>query len=236
MKLKDLEVRRLRLRSPQVIPAKPGHEVYLHALAGSGFASGRRLLKRMDGVWEDPAHGWLYPGEEAITIEPLGALDLVVVSAHVPERKIESSICVVPKRHRIGARHHERTVWEILGAGGPSQRIRFGETYNVRGGWSSWPGHSFDHQPELAPEFEEVFLCFTRPTDGQALIRLNGQYHDGLDVDGSRVIKNGDMFQVPLGEHPIVAYPETELMYVWAYLSPIDKHYGVWAEERGSYA
>ena len=138
--------------------------------------------------------------------------------------------------YEIGQGNYKRTVRVILGGNGPAKRLRGGETINDKGQWSSWPRHSFDDHPELAKEFEEFFLYFTNPKDGYALQRADGTFSDGEFREQTRLVRNGDYAILPLGDHPIVAAPDTKVLYVWFYISPIPKIYPKWAEDHGEYA
>ena len=138
--------------------------------------------------------------------------------------------------YEIGQGNYKRTVRVILGGNGPAKRLRGGETINDKGQWSSWPSHSFDDHPELAKEFEEFFLYFTNPKDGYALQRADGTFSDGEFREQTQLVRNGDYAILPLGDHPIVAAPDTKLLYVWFYISPIPKIYPKWAEDHGEYA
>ena len=138
--------------------------------------------------------------------------------------------------YEIGLGNFKRTVRVILGGNGPAKRLRGGETINDKGQWSSWPRHSFDDHPELAKEFEEFFLYFTNPKDGYALQRADGTFSDGEFREQTQLVRNGDYAILPLGDHPIVAAPDTKVLYVWFYISPIPKIYPRWAEDHGEYA
>ena len=138
--------------------------------------------------------------------------------------------------YEIGQGNYKRTVRVILGGNGPAKRLRGGETINDKGQWSSWPRHSFDDHPELAKEFEEFFLYFTNPKDGYALQRADGTFSDGEFREQTQLVRNGDYAILPLGDHPIVAAPDTNVLYVWFYISPIPKIYPKWAEDHGEYA
>lgn len=241
MKLKSLEVERLKLEAPFKMPPLPGREVYIHPLVGSGAIDthddewGYCDIRGRRSIFSPPTPGWLLDGAQGVTIIPDGPLDVLVASTTsdvLPANPIKAE----PRVHEIGERNYKRTVYEILGGDGPSARLRLGETSNANGGWSSWPPHSFDHKPELAPEFEEVFLPFMRPRDGLALLRRKGTFYGGYEVDDAIVLKAGAMVSVPLGSHPIVGGPDTELMYVWAYVCPVPKLYSKWADEVDGYA
>ena len=138
--------------------------------------------------------------------------------------------------YEIGQGNYKRTVRVILGGNGPAKRLRGGETINDKGQWSSWPRHEFDFHPELAKEFEEFFLYFTNPKDGYALQRADGTFSDGEFREQTQLVRNGDYAILPLGDHPIVAAPNTRVLYVWFYISPIPKIYPKWAEDHGEYA
>lgn len=138
--------------------------------------------------------------------------------------------------YEIGQGNFKRTVRVILGGDGPAKRLRGGETINDKGQWSSWPRHEFDFHPELAKEFEEFFLYFTNPKDGYALQRADGTFSDGEFREHTQLVRNGDYAILPLGDHPIVAAPNTKVLYVWFYISPIPKIYPKWAEDHGEYA
>ena len=138
--------------------------------------------------------------------------------------------------YEIGQGNYKRTVRVILGGNGPAKRLRGGETINDKGQWSSWPRHEFDFHPELAKEFEEFFLYFTNPKDGYALQRADGTFSDGEFREQTQLVRNGDYAILPLGDHPIVAAPNTKVLYVWFYISPIPKIYPKWAEDHGEYA
>ena len=138
--------------------------------------------------------------------------------------------------YEIGEGNFKRKVRVILDGEGPSQRLRGGETINEAGQWSSWPRHSFDNNPELADQFEEFFMYFTLPKEGYGLQRCDGTFVDGKYREQTMLVKNGDFAILPLGDHPIVSSPDTRLLYVWYYISPIPKIYPKWAEDHGQYA
>ena len=138
--------------------------------------------------------------------------------------------------HEIGEGHYQRTVREVIGGEGPALRLRAGETLNPVGLWSSWPHHDFDANAKLAPQFEEVFLYFTKPRNGWGLQRRDGLYSNLAKVDDVIIVRNGDAAILPLGEHPIVAGVDSQVLYIWFYMSPIPKMYSKWAEDLGGYA
>jgi len=248
--LRTLAVGRLRLESTAA--AYRGdtgvRETVLHVLVGRCAIKaegpwGRRLL---DGLGERtdlfsglPTTVVLGP-DTTYTVTPLTrTVDIAVASVPANEPTGGPPAIVRPadvRVHEIGEAHFHRTVREVIGGEGPAARLRAGETINPAGLWSSWPHHDFDANPALAPEFEEVFLYFTKPRNGWAMQRRQGLYSTRDAVDDVLVMHNGDAAVLPLGDHPVVAGVDSQVLYIWFYVSPIPKVYSKWAEDLGGYA
>jgi 5-deoxy-D-glucuronate isomerase len=160
-------------------------------------------------------------GSTGLTLYATTDLDLLV--ATTPDDFGLTAERTCQKQHMLGQGTAKREVREVLGAGSIARKIRCGETVNRPGGWSSWPPHKFDK--EGAENFEEVFCVFTDPKDGYAIIRKNGVLEE---------LHSGDITEVPLGEHPIVAGPGTRLLYVWFFIGA-EKYYPTKAEDLGMY-
>jgi 5-deoxy-glucuronate isomerase len=249
-RLKDLAVGRLRLdaRHNEYVAATGDRETILHILVGTcdievRTASGRRTLRNL-GEREDvfsglPTSLLLGPGTRYKVTTKTRTLDIAVASLPLAGPNPACPAVIRPQDvrvHRIGEAHYERLVREVVGGDGPALRIRAGETINPAGLWSSWPHHDFDANPTLAPLFEEVFLYFTKPRSGWGLQKRRGLYFDLTPVDDVLIVRNGDATVMPLGDHPVVAGVENQLLYVWFYVSPIPKVYAKWAEDVGGYA
>jgi 5-deoxy-glucuronate isomerase len=249
--LGELSVGRIRLDRKGVARHAGGtgsNEVLLHILVGQCTieASGRwgrqtfkQLGERVDVFSGLPTSLVLGP-RTAYTITPVTrTIDIAVASLPVGRAGRGTPTVIRPQDvqvHTIGEGHYLRTVREVIGGEGPALRLRAGETINPTGHWSSWPHHDFDANAKLAPQFEEVFLYFTKPRSGWGLQRRDGLYSDLRRVDDVIVVKNGDAAILPLGAHPIVAGVDSQLLYIWFYMSPIPKRYSKWAEDLGGYA
>src|SRR5436190_5811372 len=249
--LAELSVGRIRLDRKGV--ARHGgdtgnNEVLLHILVGqctieAGGPWGRQTFKqlgeRVDVFSGLPTSLVLGP-KTKYTVTPITrTIDIAVASLPASRTGRAAPTVIRPQDvqvHSIGEGHYLRTVREVIGGDGPAQRLRAGETINPTGLWSSWPHHDFDANPKLAAQFEEVFLYFTKPRSGWGLQRRQGLYSDLSRVDDVIVVRNGDAAILPLGEHPIVAGVDSQVLYVWFYMSPIPKLYSKWAEDLGGYA
>jgi 5-deoxy-glucuronate isomerase len=249
--LRELSVGRIRLDRKGVAKyaAETGaNEVLLHILVGQctiqtsgrwGRQTFKQLGERVDVFSGLPTSLVLGP-RTTYTITPVTrTVDIAVASLPVGRGGRSIPTVIRPQDvqvHTIGEGHYLRTVREVLGGEGPALRLRAGETLNPTGLWSSWPHHDFDANVKLAPQFEEVFLYFTKPRGGWGLQRRAGLYSSLQRVDDVIVVKNGDAAILPLGEHPIVAGVDSQVLYVWFYTSPIPKTYSKWAEDLGGYA
>ena len=251
-RLSDLAVGRLRLdckTAPEPYEGDTGgRETLLHVLVGTcdieaDTGSGVRLFKDC-GEREDvfsglPTSVLLGPGTRYRVTAKTRTVDIAVASIPCEDGNPQWPAIIRPQEvqeHRIGEHHYERLVREVLGGEGPAARMRAGETINPVGKWSSWPHHDFDANPDLASQFEEVFLYFTKPRYGWGLQKRAGLYFDCTPVDDVLLVHNGDAAVMPLGDHPVVSGVDSSVIYIWFYVSPIPKIYAKWAEDVGGYA
>ncbi|HKI91218.1 MAG TPA: 5-deoxy-glucuronate isomerase [Gaiellaceae bacterium] len=247
--LHDLSVGRLRLdrRLGVYSATTDDRETLLHILVGTCTIEaegswGRRafagLGDRRDVFSGLPTSLVLPPGTAYSVVPTSRTVDLALVSTPLAEDAGAPAL-IRPEDvnvHAIGEGYYERSVREVLGGDGPTARLRAGETINPVGRWSSWPHHDFHADPANAPLFEEVFLYFTKPRTGWGVQRRTGLFCDLSPVDDVTVVRNGDAAVMPLGDHPLVAGVDSEVLYVWFYVSPIAKTYARWAEDIGGYA
>jgi len=249
--LRDLAVGRLRLdkKIGGYKSATGNTEMLLHILVGQcavecsgphGKRKFERLGERPDVFSGLPTSVVLGP-RTTFSVTPISrTVDVAIASVPALNRQNSALPAVIRPQdvsvHQIGEGHFSRSVREVIGGEGPAARLRAGETLNPTGLWSSWPHHDFDADPKIASQFEEVFLYFTKPRNGWGLQRRDGLYCNSLSVDDVVVVRNGDAAILPLGNHPIVAGVDSQVLYIWFYISPIPKIYSKWAEDIGGYA
>lgn len=248
--LNELSVGRLRLdaRRGAYVSETTNQETILHILVGQctleargpwGRVAFRDLGERRDVFSGLPTAVVLGPSTEYTVIPTTPSFDAAIGSLPIDGSQERSPTVIRPQDvhvHQIGERHFSRTVREVLGGEGPAIRMRVGETLNPQGLWSSWPHHDFDANPELAPLFEEVFLYFTKPGRGWGVQKREGLFCTMDPIDDVCIVRNGDAGVMPLGNHPIVAGVDSQVLYIWFYVSPIPKVYARWAEDIGGYA
>jgi len=222
-------------------------EGVLHILTGTSITEvsgpwGRRTLcnlgERMNVFSGLPTSVAVKPFSRIRLESSSRYLDCLWVTA-----KVEKDLPAVPsvirhqdvQVHEIGEGYSKRIVRECVGGLGITTNLRVGETISPVGCWSSWPHHEFDTTPNVSDKFEEFSLYFTRPKEGYGIQIRRGKFSDGRDVDDVFVFRNGESCLIPLGYHPVVSGPESETLYVWAYVSPIPKKYAKFADDVGGY-
>lgn len=218
-----MRVERFKMEPGEFIRVRNDGELFVHPLVGYGQVNGKSIGGRKNIFHPFPGGELL---EKDAEIKAVTAFDVIVATCET--KHVADTASVQAKIHCIGSGTAKREVREILGFGGPAQHLRCGETVNRPGGWSSWPPHAFDHDA-TTQGFEEVFFVFTDPKDSYALITRKGSGYDDVVK-----VSSGTRVDVPLGEHPIVAAPETRLIYAWFYVGA-DKRYAQWAEDMGTY-
>jgi len=122
------------------------------------------------------------------------------------------------QRKLIGSGIAQRDVYHFITAE-HCKHLRAGLTIH-RSLASSTP-HTFELEPE--PGFEELFW-FRIADGGKALIEGYGLWPDGSPVDAAWPVRDGDVVQVPMGSHRVVALPDVDgnfprVAYVWCYLA-----------------
>jgi 5-deoxy-D-glucuronate isomerase len=183
----------------------------------------------------------------SFSIEPYDHFDwLYFSSVGKPEFSSFRPVCVeFARQERIGetpyyrsVRHLERPLGFFIDAG---------ETRNKPGQWSSWPSHAnMDDLKRLAEEkvtWEEAFFCITAPVvptvpdkEVYGLMLREGLSASGKEVNDVIKITNSHALFTPLGSHPIVASPVTNLFYIWSYFgTALEKQYNRSATDTGTY-
>jgi hypothetical protein len=121
-----------------------------------------------------------------------------------------------------------RDVYPIIND--PRLPFRAGLTVHAaRGTWSSLP-HKFEAEEILTPRpmpFYEKFAYVTDPPGGwgvqMRIGHLARQDQYGAErsdwTNGATVFRDRDIWNIPLGSHPVVGGPGVRLCYFWAYWS-----------------
>ncbi len=130
---------------------------------------------------------------------------------------------VNPQEVRVAARgqdHWHRQVRDILttNADGRVQRLVVGETINARGEWSGYPPHRHQQQREREEAaFEELYYYRVNPSQG---FGIQVHYGSRQNPDQAYIARDGDVFAIPDGYHPVVAAGGYALYYLWFMAGP----------------
>ena len=144
------------------------------------------------------------------------------MSRWITPKPVMPAICYDWDRQLVGRYDEQRfrDVWHLEKPYG--FHLDVGETHNTTGQWSSHPAHASkldrDNFAHHATKWEEVFFCALRAehdADDYAIMMMDGYFPDRERVTETRMIRNGDAFATPLGRHPIIAPPLTDLWYFW---------------------
>lgn len=97
-----------------------------------------------------------------------------------------------------------RVVRDLFVDDAAAQRLMVGETFSA--GWSSWPPHKHDGAPGA---LEEIYY-----------FRMKGKatqfWYTDDGAEQAVNVQDGDLILVPSGYHPVVAWPDCDLYYLWA--------------------
>jgi 5-deoxy-D-glucuronate isomerase len=92
-----------------------------------------------------------------------------------------------------------------------------GETYSPPGLWSGTPlhVHDLDDPGHGQSDHEEVYFHLARRTGGEWGPYSVQLLMDGRSLNRAYVVRDHDAFAVAGGAHPVVAGPNSDLLYVW---------------------
>ena len=249
--LSDLGVSRLRIEptfGAYSGVTEKNEELIFHILSGEAHIQlygswGRRTLAKIGGrknIFKELSHTVIArPNTEFYVTAASRYLDVLIARCSGVRNSANLPTVLSPNDtqvHEIGEGHLRRTVREIVGGHSITERLRLGEKINAVGGWSSFPHHDHASDPARAPLFEEVFLYFANPSKGGGLQRRQGLFTDGTAVDDVLIVKSNYYALMPLGTHPLVSDPDSQVMYVWAYASDVPKKYAKYTEDLSNYA
>ena len=185
------------------------------------------MQERISPFKSSPCAVLLPPGGLEISVADLPGEGLLVSLGHSKLSLYPITLPFVVPAAQFRQRHidygegTQRTVWtpELP----MSWPIRFGETVNEVGCFSSFPAHQNEldllAQYPDTPGWVERFFVVLDPPAGWGLIRRQGRWAGGGQVDDAQVFQSGQWIEVPCGFHPITAGPNMRLYYAWFYFA-----------------
>ena len=180
------------------------------------FAGKKDVAQRFDAIY-------LTKGETCV-IKAICLSDVLICEAAAKQ----SYQSVLIRRKDVtpvvsGSGCYTRNVWNMVSPGVvEAERLILGYCEGtIEGGWTGWPPH--EHSGNL----EEIYYYYDMCGPMPGVLQMHYDDMDGkIEVD---LAKNGDVFAISSGYHPIVALPGTLMKNLWfmAANKPEDRDFGV---------
>jgi 5-deoxy-glucuronate isomerase len=161
---------------------------------------------------------YLPPGSE-LDVQATSDAELLVATSRFGDVEADGDVVLVdPADVTVQVRGRgawEREVHDVAVDQVPARHLMVGETFNIAGGWSSFPPHKHDGA-DGEPELEEAYTFRFDPPEGfgfQAVERARDPR--------AFVIRDGDTVGIPSGYHPVCAAPGYRLFYCWVLSGPV---------------
>jgi 5-deoxy-glucuronate isomerase len=165
------------------------------------------------------AHAAYLPADTELAVRAVSDAELLVATSRFGDVEAGGEVVLVdPAAVSVQVRGRDawqREVHDVAVDQVPARHLMVGETFNVVGGWSSFPPHKHDGA-DGEPELEEAYTFRFDPPEGfgfQAVER-------GGDPQAF-VVRDGDTVGIPSGYHPVCAAPGYRLYYCWVLSGPV---------------
>jgi 5-deoxy-glucuronate isomerase len=201
----------------QVVPAPQGDERIV--VLTSGAVVWNDVVATRKSPFRERAHAaYLPPGTE-LDVQATSDAELLVATSRFGDVEDGGDVVLVdPADVTVQVRGRdawEREVHDVAVGQVPARHLMVGETFNIAGGWSSFPPHKHDGA-DGEPELEEAYTFGFDPPEGfgfQAVERAGDPQ--------AFVIHDGDTVGIPGGYHPVCAAPGYRLFYCWVLSGPV---------------
>jgi len=198
------------------VTAPAGDECVVVLVRGGVTWNG--VTARRTSPFVAPAHAAYLPSGATLNIRATTDTELLVSTSRFgdvdpgdPVLLGQSDVTV----QRRGRDEWTRDVHDVAVAQVPARHLMVGETFNIAGGWSSFPPHKHDGA-DGEPELEEVYAFHFDPPEG-----FGFQAVEQTGDPQAFVIRDGDMVGIPGGYHPVCAAPGYRLYYCWVLSGPV---------------
>ncbi len=206
----------------------PGDSDSLRAPAGDetvvvlarGTATWNGALVTRSSPFEQRATTAYLAGDAELDVDATTDVELLVASSRFGDvdTTMSAPIVVDPAMVTVqtrGRAEWEREVHDVAVDQVPARHLIVGETFNIAGGWSSFPPHKHDGA-DGEPELEEAYTFAFDPSDG-----FGFQAVERVGDPAAFVVRDGDTVGIPSGYHPVCAAPGYRLMYCWVLSGPV---------------
>jgi 5-deoxy-glucuronate isomerase len=177
------------------------------------------LDARRSSMFDERASAAYLPPDTALAVAATTDAELLVATSTFGDVDAGSEPVFVDPTdvavQRRGRDQWEREVHDVAIDQVPARHLMVGETFNVPGGWSSFPPHKHDGT-DGEPELEEAYTFRFDPRDG-----FGFQAVERAGDPRAFVVRDGDTVGIPAGYHPVCAAPGYRLAYCWVLSGPI---------------
>jgi 5-deoxy-glucuronate isomerase len=173
---------------------------------------------RRSSPFAERAHAAYLPAGAALEVETTSGAELLVATSRFGDVEHGEIVVVDPTRVAVQVRGRdawEREVHDLAVDQVPARHLMVGETFNIAGGWSSFPPHKHDGA-DGEPELEEAYTFHFDPPEGFGF--------QAVEREGNPqafVIRDGDTVGIPSGYHPVCAAPGYRVAYCWMLSGPV---------------
>jgi 5-deoxy-glucuronate isomerase len=199
------------------VPAPQGDERIV--VLTSGAVVWNDVVATRTSPFLDRAHAAYLPPATELDVQATSDAELLVATSRFGDVEDGGDVVLVDSTHVTvqvrGRDAWEREVHDVAVDQVPARHLMVGETFNIAGGWSSFPPHKHDGA-DGEPELEEAYTFRFDPPEGfgfQAVERPGNPQ--------AFVIRDGDTVGIPGGYHPVCAAPGYRLFYCWVLSGPV---------------
>ena len=169
--------------------------------------------------FQEHAHAAYLPAAAEVEVRAVTDSELLVASSRFDDVEPDGEVVLVdPSRVTVQVRGRdawEREVHDVAVDQVPARHLMVGETFNIAGGWSSFPPHKHDGA-DGEPELEEAYTFRFDPPEG-----FGFQAVERAADPQAFVVRDGDTVGIPSGYHPVSAAPGYRLYYCWVLSGPV---------------
>jgi 5-deoxy-glucuronate isomerase len=195
------------------VAAPDADECVLVLTDGDVEWSGRRATR--SSVFAGRAHAVYLPPRTDLIVHAARSSELLLATSRFGDVEPGGTPTFVGP-DEVTVAHRGRDTWsrevhDVAVDQVPARHLMLGETFNVPGGWSSFPPHKHDGR-DGEPELEEAYHYRFDPPDGFGFQAVG---------DAAHVIRDRDTVGIPSGTHPVCAAPGYRLSYCWVLSGPV---------------
>ncbi|HEY7105282.1 MAG TPA: 5-deoxy-glucuronate isomerase [Acidimicrobiia bacterium] len=202
----------------EVLRAPAGDECVVVLVRGAATWNGDEVSR--PSPFAGRAYAAYLAGDAALDVRATARTELLVATSRFGDVDAVRTAPVVVDPSMVSVQTRGRAEWErevhdVVVDQVPARHLMVGETFNIAGGWSSFPPHKHDGA-DGEPELEEAYTFSFDPPEG-----FGFQAVEQAGDPAAFVVRDGDTVGIPRGYHPVCAAPGYRLSYCWVLSGPV---------------